>query len=73
VSLRAHRLGCFAALIQGISSPTRFFSRRNPGGGGLLKKIQLRAIDWAITLRRWNMIIPILHVEFATAKKHRPF
>jgi len=39
----------------------------------LLKKIQLHAIDEAITLRRWNMTIPILRVEFATAKKRDRF
>jgi hypothetical protein len=36
---------------------------------GLLKKMQPTAIDWPITLRRWNMIIPISRLEFAIAKK----
>jgi hypothetical protein len=55
-----------------LLASTLFFATK-PGGGCLLKKIQLSAIDWAITLRRWNMTIPILRVEFATAKKRRPF
>jgi len=49
-----------------------FFATK-PGGDGLLKKMRPGAIDGAITLPRWNMTIPILPVEFATAKKHRPF
>jgi hypothetical protein len=36
--------------------------------GGLLPTIQPRAINWAITLRRWNMRPQILRVEFAIAK-----
>jgi hypothetical protein len=34
----------------------------------VLNKIQLDAIDLAILLRRWNMIILMLGVELATAK-----
>jgi hypothetical protein len=48
------------------------FPATKPGGGGLLKKKRLSAIDRAITLRRWNMTIPILRVEFATAKNAGP-
>ncbi|PYI48312.1 MAG: hypothetical protein DMF11_03855 [Verrucomicrobia bacterium] len=46
----------------------RFFFATKAGGNGLLKKMRPGAIDGAITLRRWNMTIPILRVEFATAK-----
>jgi hypothetical protein len=41
-----------------------FFARQSRGSTGLLKKIRLGAIDGAITLRRWNMSLPILRVEF---------
>ncbi|PYK11084.1 MAG: hypothetical protein DME61_01710 [Verrucomicrobia bacterium] len=58
-------------LFKDLFASTLFFATK-PGGGGLLKKIQLSAIDWAITLRRWNMTIPILRVEFATAKNAGP-
>jgi hypothetical protein len=50
----------------------RFFATK-AGGNGLLKQMQPSAIDEAITLRRWNMTIPTLRVELATAKKRRPF
>jgi len=68
----AHRLRCFVALIQGISSPARFFPATKSRGNGLLKKMRPGAIDEAITLRRWNMTIPILRVELATAKNADP-
>jgi hypothetical protein len=48
------------------------FPATKSGGNGLLKKMRLSAIDGAITLRRWNMTIPILRVEFATAKNAGP-
>jgi hypothetical protein len=48
------------------------FPATKPGGGGLLKKMRLSAIDRAITLRRWNMTIPISRVELATAKNAGP-
>jgi hypothetical protein len=35
---------------------------------GVLKKIQLDAMDLAILLRRFNMTIPMLGVELAAAK-----
>jgi len=59
-------------LLKDFLASALFFATK-PGGDGLLKKIQLSAIDWAITLRRWNMTIPILRVELATAKKRPPF
>jgi hypothetical protein len=49
------------------------FPATKSGGNGLLKKMRPGAIDEAITLRRWNMTIPILRVELATAKKRRSF
>jgi len=51
---------------------TLFFPRRNPAGNSLLKKMRPNAIDVAITLRRWNMAIPILRVELAKAKERLP-
>jgi hypothetical protein len=48
-----------------------FFATK-PGGYGLLKKMRPGAIDGAITLRRWNMTIPILPVELATPKSAGP-
>jgi len=56
----------------GNSFASAFFATK-AGGNGLLKKMRPGAIDEAITLRRWNMTIPILRVELATAKKRRPF
>jgi len=50
----------------------RFFFATKAGGNGLLKKMRPNAINGTITLRRWNMTIPILGVELATAKKRRP-
>jgi hypothetical protein len=38
----------------------------------LLKKMRPAAIDGAITLRRWNMTVPILRVELATANNAGP-
>jgi hypothetical protein len=43
------------------------FARQTSEPAGLLKKIRLGAIDGAITLRRWNMSLPILRVEFLKA------
>lgn len=54
------------------SFTSAFFFATKGGGNGLLKKMRPGAIDEAITLRRWNMTIPILRVELATAKKGRP-
>jgi len=48
------------------------FSATKLGDGSLLKKMRPNAINGTITLRRWNMTIPILRVELATAKKRRP-
>jgi len=47
------------------------FSATKLGDGSLLKKMRPNAINGTITLRRWNMTIPILGVELATAKKRR--
>jgi hypothetical protein len=44
-----------------------FFARQTREPAGLLKKIRLGAIDGAITLRRWNMSLPILRVQFLKA------
>jgi hypothetical protein len=41
-----------------------FFARQTREPAGLLKKIRLGAIDRSITLRRSNMSLPILRVEF---------
>jgi hypothetical protein len=51
---------------------TALFFATKPGGDGLLKKMRPGAIDGAITLPGWNMSIPILPVEFATAKSAGP-
>ena len=59
-------------LFKDLFASTLFFATK-AGGNGLLKKMRPGAIDEAITLRRWNMTIPILRVELATAKKRRPF
>jgi hypothetical protein len=48
------------------------FSATKVADGSLLKKMRPNAINGAITLRRWNMNIPILRVALATAKKRRP-
>jgi hypothetical protein len=45
-----------------------FFARQTREPAGLLNKIQLGAIDGAITLRRWNMSLLILRVEFETPR-----
>jgi hypothetical protein len=73
VSQRTHAAGYFVPTYSRNFFDQRAFFATKPGGGGLLKKMRLSAIDWAITLRRWNMTIPILHVEFVTAKKGRFF
>ena len=49
-----------------------FFARQTGEPAGLLKKIRLGAIDGAITLRRSNMSLPILRVEFETPRTPRP-
>jgi hypothetical protein len=58
-----HSRNCFASAL---------FTATKPNGNGLLKKMRPDAIDRAITLRRWNMTIPILRVELATAKNAGP-
>jgi hypothetical protein len=63
--------GCFVILIRGIFSASALFSATKPDGDSLLKKMRPNAINGAITLRRWNMTIPILRVELATAKERR--
>jgi hypothetical protein len=45
-----------------------FFCATNQEPAGLLKKIRLGSIDGAITLRRSNMSLPILRVEFETPR-----
>jgi hypothetical protein len=35
----------------------KLFARLNPMAAGLLKKMRPEAINWPITLRRWNMIV----------------
>jgi hypothetical protein len=45
-----------------------FFARQTREPAGLLNKIQLGAIDGAITLRRWNMSLLILRVEFESPR-----
>jgi hypothetical protein len=45
-----------------------FFARQTKAPAGLLKKIQLGAIDGAISLQRWNMSLLILRVEFETPR-----
>jgi len=72
VSRRAFRLGWWLSFKK-ISPPAPFFPATKSGGNGLLKKMRPGAIDEAITLRRWNMTIPILRVELATANTRRPF
>jgi hypothetical protein len=63
----------FCSSHSGNSFASAHFSATKAGDDGLLKKMRPGAIDEAITLRRWNMTIPILRVELATAKKRRPF
>jgi len=72
VSRPAHAAGPFVPVIRGIYSPVCFFPATKLGDGSLLKKMRPNAINGTITLRRWNMTIPILRVELATAKKRRP-
>jgi hypothetical protein len=62
----------FCSSHPGNSFASAFFFATKAGGNGLLKKMRPGAIDGAITLRRWNMTVPILRVELATAKNAGP-
>jgi hypothetical protein len=53
--------GAFLGIRHALSA------RQTREPAGLLKKIRLGAIDGAITLRRWNMSLPILRLEFLKA------
>ena len=56
-------------LLEAPCRSASFFSRPNPMAPGLLKKIRLNIIDWPITVRRWNMIVPISRLDFAMASR----
>ncbi|PYI48941.1 MAG: hypothetical protein DMF10_02855 [Verrucomicrobia bacterium] len=64
----AHAAWPFCTCYSRNSVASAFYFATKAAGNGLLKKMRPGAIDGAITLRRWNMTIPILRVEFATAK-----
>jgi len=51
----------------------RVFSATKRLGAGLLKEIRLNTIDGAITVRRWNMSIPISRLEFSMATRNLCF
>jgi hypothetical protein len=59
-------------LIEEFLRRLRFFARPNALAVVFLKKMRLGVMDWAITLRRWNMNSLMLRVEFATANRN-PF
>jgi hypothetical protein len=47
----------------------KVFARLNLLPAGLLKKMRPGAINWPITLRRWNMIVPTACLDFAMVRK----
>src|SRR5262249_32159216 len=61
------KLGLFA--IYDHCFAVRFFATKRVGAG-LLKEIRLNTIDRPITVRRWNMSIPISRLESSTAKRN---
>jgi hypothetical protein len=69
----ANALDFSSVLIREFLQASVFLARRNALTGVLLKKMRLAAMDWAITLRRWNMTILISRVELATAKRSPSF
>jgi hypothetical protein len=55
------------------SSGSQTFCATKPNGGGFIEeKMRPGVINWPITVRRWNMIVPISSLDFAMARR-RPF
>src|SRR6478609_8727606 len=55
--------------VKAVLSARKLFVRLNPMAAGLLKKMQPEMVNWPITLRRWNMIVPISRLDFAMVSR----
>src|SRR5215813_6055655 len=62
------RVGC--SRFAKAASCLRVLSATKCLGGGLLKEIRLNTVDRPISVRRWNMSIPISRSEFSTGKRN---
>jgi hypothetical protein len=59
--------------VEAYRAVRKLFARLNLLTAGLLKKMRPEAINWPITLRRWNMTVPISRLDFAMVKQKTIF